>query len=107
MIEVEAYIILAKVVTLAAGGFVTLLAFRAYSRTASPALRALAVGLGFVTVGAILGGAVHQFSTLGIAAGVAIQSTSTAIGFAILAYSLYATGRDTDAEADLGRIGPT
>jgi hypothetical protein len=108
MVGIEAYIIIAKAVTLAAGGFVTLLAFRAYNRTESPALRALAVGLGLVTVGAILGGAVHQFTSLGIASGVAIQSTSTAIGFAILAYSLYATGRDEDdADADVGWIGPT
>lgn len=106
MMGIETYIILAKAVTLGAGGFVTLLAFRAYARTGSPALGALAAGLGFVTVGAILGGAVHQFTGLGIATAVAVQSTSTAVGFAVLAYSLYAAGAD-DAGADVGRIGPT
>jgi hypothetical protein len=106
MFEVEAYILLAKVVTLSAGGFVTLLAFRASARTGSPALRALAVGLGFVTAGGILGGAVHLFTRLGIAVGVAIQSTATAIGFAVLSYSLYAAGTDGEP-ADVDRIGPT
>lgn len=106
MIGIEAYIIAAKVVTLAAGGFVTLLAVRAYARTGSPALGALAAGLGFVTAGAILGGAVHQFTGLGIAAGVAVQSTATAVGFGVLAYSLYASGAET-VDAEVEGVGPT
>lgn len=103
-IGIETYIVLAKVVTLAAGGFVTLLATRAYLRTGSPALRALAAGLGLVTVGGLLGGAVHQTTGVGIVGGVAVQSTFTAAGFLVLAYSLYARHAD---EEDARNPSPT
>ncbi|PSQ16440.1 hypothetical protein BRD00_10635 [Halobacteriales archaeon QS_8_69_26] len=103
-IGLETYIVLTKVVTLLAGGFVTLLAGRAYLRTASPALRALVVGLGLVTAGGLLGGAVHQLAGLGIVGGVAIQSTFTAAGFLVLAYSLYARHADDDRT---GTASPT
>jgi len=46
MLELGTYVIATKVVTILAGGFVTLLAYRAYTRTGSPSLRALTAGLG-------------------------------------------------------------
>lgn len=99
MFELGTYVIATKVVTLLAGGFVTFLAYRAFARTGSPALRALAAGLGLVTFGALIAGAVHQLTALDIVAGIAIQSTFTALGFVVLAYSLYVT---TDADDDRG-----
>lgn len=105
MFELATYVVASKVVTILAGGFVTLLAYRAYARTGSPALRALAVGLGLVTVGGFVAGAVHQLSGLDIVAGIAIQSTFTAVGFAVLAYSLYATGRPERRGREAGRRG--
>lgn len=99
MFELQTTIIVLKIVTLAAGGFVTLLAWRAYTRTGSAGLRALAVGLGLVTVGGFIAGAVHQLTTLDIVAGIAIQSSFTALGFVVLAYSLYV--READAQTEV------
>lgn len=88
----ETLVVAMNTVTLVCGGTVTLLAGRAYRRTESQALGALAVGLGFVTVGALVAGVLHQLVGLDFGTGVTVQSTFTAVGFAVLAYSLYATG---------------
>lgn len=101
MLELETYVILTKAITILAGGFVTLLAYRAYERTGAPALRALTAGLGLVTTGGFIAGAVHQLTRLPIVAGIGIQSTFTAIGFTVLAYSLYAKGGDAAETADV------
>jgi hypothetical protein len=79
----------AKTVTLLFGGMLTLLSLRAYRRTGSPALRALTVGIGLVTTGAILGGALHQVLGLPLETGATLQSVFTAVGFGIITYSLY------------------
>lgn len=86
----ETYVIVTNTITLLCGGTVTLLARRAYHRTGSPALGALTVGLGLVTAGALLAGGLHQFFGVAFATSVGVQSTFTAVGFTILAYSLYA-----------------
>ncbi|MFB6151923.1 MAG: hypothetical protein ABEJ40_08975 [Haloarculaceae archaeon] len=82
----------AKAATLTFGTILTWLSARAYRRTGAPALRALTVGIGLVTAGAILGGIVHQVAGLRLLAGIAVQSVFTAFGFAVLTYSLYADG---------------
>lgn len=92
----QPYITTMQTITLLAGGFVTLLAFRAYRRTGAPALQALSVGLGLVTAGALLAGVVHQLLRTDIATAIAVQSTATAVGFGVLAYSLYAEGPTED-----------
>jgi len=102
----QPYIAATQTVTLLAGGFVTLLAFRAYRRTGAPALRALSAGLGLVTAGALLAGVVHQVAHTDLATAIAVQSTAMAVGFAVLAYSLYAEGPGAEpagAEAADGR----
>lgn len=86
----ELVIVASKTATLLCGGLVTTLAYRAYLRTRSPALRALAFGLGFVTVGALIAGGLHQLVGVPIETGIAVQSAFTALGFVVLAYSLYA-----------------
>jgi hypothetical protein len=96
MIDLESYVAVSKLVILLSGGFVTVLAARAYRRTGSPRLRALAAGLGLVTLGALLGGAIHLSTPLGFEVGVAVQTTFTALGFVILAYSLYAGSTPSD-----------
>jgi len=78
-----------KTVTLLFGGTITLLSYRAYRRTGSPALRALTLGIGMVTTGVILGGVLHQVVGLPLELSVSIQSVFTAAGFAVLTYSLY------------------
>lgn len=89
-LALETYVIVMNTVTLVCGGAVSLLAWRAYRRTRAPALRALSAGLGLVTLGALLAGGLHQFAELPLSSSVGVQSTFTAVGFAIVAYSLYA-----------------
>ena len=101
------YVVLTQTVTLLAGGFVTLFAIRAYRRTGAPALRALAVGLGLVTVGALLAGVLHHLANVDVAIALAAQSTANAVGFAVLAYSLYAKGPTTPNGADRNTRPPT
>lgn len=79
----------AQTATLLFGGAITVLAVRAFRRTRSPALRALAAGIGLLTVGALLGGTLHQFAGVGLRTSVLVQSLATAVGFAVLTYSLY------------------
>lgn len=84
-------IVVANTITLLAGGAVTGLAYRAYRRTGSPALRALTIGLGLVTLGTLVAGSAHQIGEVKLLTGVAIQSIFTALGFIVLVYSIYAT----------------
>lgn len=88
----QAYVVATQTLTLVAGGFVTLLAGRAYRRTGAPALRALAAGLGLVTLGALLAGALHQLAGVTVTTAIAVHTTANAAGFTVLAYSLYADG---------------
>ena len=87
---IETFVIAANTITLVCGGLVTALAARAYRRTGSRPLGALALGLALVTVGALIAGALHQFLGVDFRTGISVQSTFTAFGFAIMAYSLYA-----------------
>jgi hypothetical protein len=82
-------IAVANTATVVTGSAISLLAYRAFRRTGSTALRAVAVGFGVVVAGSVLGGGVHLLGDA-VVLGVALQSTATALGFAILLYSLYA-----------------
>ncbi|WP_335999192.1 DUF7521 family protein [Halorientalis halophila] len=97
-----ALLTVAKTATLLFGGILTLLSLRAYRRTGSPALRALTVGIGLVTIGAILGGVLHQLFGLPLRTGASFQSVFTAIGFAILTYSLYTDSPVPDRDCPSG-----
>lgn len=92
-------VVVANTVTLVVGGFVTLLAVRAYRRTGSRSLRALSAGLGCITGGTLLGGLLHQSGFAPLLVGVAVQSGSIALGFLLLAWSLF--GPDTVFERRL------
>ena len=81
-------IVSANTVTLLVGGTVTLLAYRAYRRTGSTSLRALTVGLGSITAGTLLGGALHQSGLAPLLVGVTVQSLFIALGFLLLGWSL-------------------
>lgn len=94
----EAFVMAMNTVTLLCGGLITLFAVRAYRRTRARALGSLAVGLGFVTVGALVAGGLHQLAGIAFATGVGIQSAFTAVGFAVLAHSLYARWETPDVE---------
>lgn len=86
---VDTGIVAMKTITLMLGGLITYFAYRASRRTDSVALRALTLGFAVITGGAILAGALNQFAGLRLQLSVLIQSVATALGFAIITYSLY------------------
>ncbi len=93
-------IAIANTATVLTGGAVALLAYRAFRRTGSAALRAVAVGFGVIVTGSILGGGLHLLWDA-VALGVALQSAVTALGFAILLYSLYAETSDVTVTTEI------
>ncbi|WP_425607360.1 DUF7521 family protein [Halomontanus rarus] len=78
-----------KTITLALGGVITYFAFSAYRRTGARPIGALALGFGFVTLGALLAGAAHQAFGLDSDLVVLIESALTVAGFGVITYSLY------------------
>ncbi|GAA0231411.1 hypothetical protein ACFFQF_25700 [Haladaptatus pallidirubidus] len=88
--NVSPIVIVLKTLTLALGGVITYFAFKAYRRTGSQALRLLAIGFGIVTLGAFLAGIADQAFQIDRNLVLVIESALTAIGFAAIAYSLYA-----------------
>ncbi|WP_049985907.1 DUF7521 family protein [Halobellus rufus] len=78
-----------KTLTLVLGGSITLYSFRAFRRTRSAALRALTIGFGVVTVGALFAGVVDQFSPLDPSVALVVESLFTTAGFGVILYSLY------------------
>lgn len=78
-----------KTLTLLLGGLITYFSYRAYRRTGSPALRALAIGFGLVTTGSLLAGITNLFVEVDLAVSLAIESGLTTFGFAVIVYSLY------------------
>lgn len=95
MDEYALLIAAANTATLVTGGAVAALAYRAFRRTGSAALRAVAVGFGFIVVGSV-GGAVAHLGAGNVGLGVAVQSGFTAAGFTVLLYSLYAETTTTE-----------
>jgi hypothetical protein len=79
-----------KTVTLLLGGAVTYFATKAWLRTSSPALRSLAIGFGFVTLGSLLAGGLDVVLRVDQNLAVLTESALTAVGFAVIVYSLYA-----------------
>jgi hypothetical protein len=102
LLQTTVVLIAAKTATLAFGSALTYLSYRAYRRTSSRALRALATGIGLLTFGALLGGLLHQAADIGLRASVSIQSVFTAVGFAVMTYSLFA---DITEESSRTRSG--
>jgi len=97
---------LTKAATLVFGTLLTSLSWRAYRRTGAPALRALTVGIGLVTAGAVVSGALHQFADIGLVLAASVQSVFTAAGFAVLTYSLYAEGAsESQSESSQEPVG--
>jgi hypothetical protein len=89
MSHLDIALVTVKSGTLVLGSLITFLSLKAHRRTGSRSLRALAVGFGLVTLGALLAGVGHQFTPLSLAHSVVIESTLTFVGFGIIVYSLY------------------
>lgn len=83
-------VIALKTVTLLLGGLITYFALKAYRRTNSSSIGALALGFGIVTVGALLAGIVDQVLAFDRNGALVLESALSAIGFAVVLYSLYA-----------------
>jgi methyl coenzyme M reductase beta subunit len=92
-------IVAAKAVALTLGVVVTHRAVRAARTTEVRGLRRLAVGFGVVTAGVVAGGAVYALTGLGLLPATLVQSGATAVGFAIIAHSLYVGESHQDADA--------
>ena len=90
MSHLDIALVAVKSGTLLLGSLITFLSFKAYRRTGASSLRALAIGFGLVTVGALLAGVGHQFTALSLTFSVVIESGLTLVGFAVIVYSLYA-----------------
>lgn len=89
MVSALSLVIVLKTITLLLGGLVTVLAVKAYWRTTANGLRFLAVGFAIITIGALLAGIIDQLLSLHRNTALVVESTLTALGFAIIAYSLY------------------
>ncbi|WP_225333272.1 DUF7521 family protein [Halomicrobium urmianum] len=84
-----------KTATLLLGGLVTALAARAALRTRSEGLAYLATGFGVVTLGSLLAGVADQLLSVGSGTALVVETALTAVGFAVIAYSLLVTaGRE-------------
>lgn len=89
MIGTGSAIVVVKTVILLLGTGITYIAYKAYRRTGLSSLRALGIGFGVVTLGALLAGVADQILSVSLGMGVLINSVLVAIGFAIIMYSLY------------------
>ncbi|MBP1986650.1 DUF7521 family protein [Halolamina salifodinae] len=78
-----------KSLTLVLGGSITFYAYKAYRSNGSPALRALALGFGAVTLGALVAGIVDQLLPLNPDLAFIVESAFTTIGFGVILYSLH------------------
>lgn len=90
--HVTTTLIALKTLTLVTGGLVTYYAYRAYRRTDSPALGALAAGFGVITFGALLAGILDRLVQVPPNDALVAESALTVAGFAIILYSLYGRG---------------
>ena len=87
--HIDLAIIVAKTAILVLGGSITYYALSAYGRTGDPSLRALGIGFGTVTVGALIGGVSHQIIGASLAVGIPLNTLLTAVGFGAIVSSLY------------------
>jgi hypothetical protein len=91
--RISTLVIAFKTLTLVLGGLVTVLATKAATRSGDRSLATLALGFGVVTVGSLAAGVADQ--TFGLTAGraLAVESGLQALGFGVVAYSLFVSRR--------------
>ena len=90
MTHITSTIVALKTTTLIFGALITYFAWKAYQRTQADALQPLAIGFGVVTIGSILAGAIDHLVPVNGTYALMADSALTAVGFAIILYSLYA-----------------
>lgn len=84
-----------KTVTVLLGGLITYFAVRAALKTRSSGLTYLAVGFATVTAGSMVAGVADQLFGLNTESALVFENALTAVGFAVIAYSLYVTSRSS------------
>jgi len=95
MVHGPSLLVFFETATLVLGGLITYFAYKAYDRTGAPALGALTIGFGVVTIGSLVAGGLDlglQFASLidnYRMAALIVESAFTAVGFLIILYSLY------------------
>jgi hypothetical protein len=82
-----------KTVTVVLGGLITYFATRAALKTRSAGLTTLAAGFATITLGSLVAGIADQLFGLSTGVALIVENALTAIGFAVIAYSLYLTSR--------------
>lgn len=90
LIHVPSAIVALKTITLFLGGLIAFFSFKAYQRTGAKPLQLLAVGFTLVTIGSLLAGAIDFAPVLDRQWAIVAESGLTALGFAVIVYSLYA-----------------
>jgi uncharacterized membrane protein len=98
MSDIATAVVFAKAIVLPLGAGISFFAYRAYRRTGAIAMRSFALGFAVVTVGSALGGGLDQLAGVGLEVGLLVDSLLTAVGFVILARSLYVTDARLDAD---------
>jgi hypothetical protein len=86
---VVSLIIAVKTGILVLGGLITYFSFKAYRRTGEDSLRALAIGFGIITFGALTAGILDAILGVSFALGVLVDASLTLLGFGVITYSLY------------------
>jgi hypothetical protein len=88
---IQTVIVATKTLTLLLGGTITFLSYKAYRRTGSPSLGALATGFGVIAIGSLLAGTAWLLFGSALLTSAAIESVLITIGFVVIVYSLYIT----------------
>lgn len=89
MMQLSPIVLSFKTLTLALGGLVTYLAYSAFRKTGASGLGLLAGGFATITLGALVAGILDQLLLVPAETALTIESALTALGFAVIAYSLY------------------
>lgn len=88
-LQITTAVVILKTLALVLGGLITYFAFKAYRRTHQPALRALTIGFGVVTLGSLVAGIVDQLLPVNPSLALVVESSFATAGFAVILYSLY------------------
>lgn len=84
-------LVVVKITALILGGIVSLMAYRAYSRTRIAGLQYFAVGLAIITLGTFLVGVFHHIGGASVTIGMLLESVIISIGFIVMIVGLYET----------------
>ena len=86
--ELLTLMVIVKSLILLMGGVVTYFATKAYLRTEDRSLGLLAAGFALITLGALLGGMVHELIQAQLVTGVLIEGVFVLAGLTLIAFSL-------------------